>query len=128
MAENIKKSVEHFTDLEVWRRSHQLFLDLLNDLDLLPQKRSVAVLSDQIIRSCGSIGANIAEGFNRSKKKYFNSLDISLGEARELENWLYKVRDAQFVKQETANSRIRECIEIEKMLNGLIRSIRKTED
>jgi hypothetical protein len=44
----IAKSVKHYTDLEVWRRSHQLFLDLLNDLDPLPQKRSVAILTDQI--------------------------------------------------------------------------------
>ena len=58
---------------------------------------------DQIVRSCGSVGANIAEGFNRSKKKYLNSLDIALGEADETENWLYKIRDAGFVDRNTAN-------------------------
>jgi four helix bundle protein len=122
-----KQRVEHFTDLEVWRKSHFLFLALLNDLDPLPQKRSVAILSDQILRSIGSVGANIAEGFNRSKKKYLNSLDIALGEADETENWLYKLRDAGLLDRDKANKRIQECIEIQKMLNGLIRSIRKTE-
>lgn len=117
------RSVRHFTDLEVWRRSHQLFLDLLLDLDPLPSKRSVAVLSDQIIRSCGSIGANIAEGFNRSKKKYLSALDIAVGEAAELENWLYKLRDAGFITKDPANKRILESIEIQKMLHGLIRAI-----
>ncbi len=120
------RKVVHFTDLEVWRRSHQLFLDLLQDLDGLPQKRSVVVLTDQIIRSCGSIGANIAEGFNRSKKKYLNSLDIAVGESRELENWLYKVRDAQFVPSDIANARIRTTIEIEKMQTALIRAIQRS--
>ncbi len=127
MSGSKKKKVEHFTDLEVWRRSHQLFLDLIQDLDQLPQTRTAASLVDQIVRSCGSVGANIAEGFNRSKKKYLNSLDIALGEADETENWLYKIRDAGFVDRNTANYRIRECIEIEKMLNGLMRSIRNTE-
>ena len=122
------RKVEHFTDLEVWRRSHQLFLDLLGDLDPLPQKRSVAILTDQILRSVGSIGANIAEGFNRSRKKYLNSLDIAVGEAAELENWLYKLPDAGFVDQEPGNGRVRESIEIQKMLFGLMRSIRNQDD
>lgn len=127
MSDERHRPVRHFTDLEVWRRSHQLFLDLLNDLDPLPQKRSVAILTDQILRSVASVGANIAEGFNRSKKKYLNCLDIALGEANEAENWLYKLRDGGFVASEAANKRIRECIEIAKMLNGLIRSIAKCE-
>ena len=123
----MKKKVEHFTALKVWRRSHQLFLDLLQDLDPLPHKRSVGILSDQILRSIGSVGANIAEGFNRSKKKYLNSLDIALGEADEAENWLYKIRGAGFLDRDTANLCIRECIEIEKMLNGLMRSIHNAD-
>lgn len=61
--------VKHFTDLEVWRRSHELFLELLKDVDTLPQKRGVVILTDQTLRSVASVGANIAEGFNRSKKK-----------------------------------------------------------
>ena len=124
----MKRPVKHFTDLEVWRRSHQMFLDLLADLDPLPQKRSVAILTDQVLRSVGSTGANIAEGFNRSKKKYLNALDIAVGEATELENWLYKLRDAGFLQKDLANTRILESIEIQKMLNGLIRSIARTSE
>jgi len=120
------KVVKHFTDLEVWRRSHELFLDLLKDVEPLPQKRGVVILTDQTLRSVGSIGATIAEGFNRSKRKYLSCLNISLGEASEAENWLYNLRDANYPEQDIANKRIRERIEIQKMLNGLIRSIRKT--
>jgi four helix bundle protein len=127
VSEDRKRQVERFTDLEVWRKSHHLFLALLNDLDPLPPRRSVTILSDQILRSVGSVGANIAEGFNRSKKKYLNSLDIALGEADETENWLYKLRDASLLDRDSANHRIHECIEIQKMPNGLIRSIRKTD-
>ena len=116
--------VNHFTDLEVWRRSHQLFLAVLKGLDELPRSRAAAALTDQMVRSLGSIGANIAEGFNRSKPKYLNSLDIALGEANESENWLYKLRDAGYVPRPTAKRHIAECIEIEKMLGALIRSIR----
>jgi four helix bundle protein len=71
--------VRRFTDLEVWRKSHDLFLHLLLDLDPLPNTRIAAALTDQTIRALGSVGANLAEGFNRSKAKYLNCIDISLG-------------------------------------------------
>lgn len=118
------QKVNHFTDLEVWRRSHQLFLDLLLDMERLPQRRAVDILVDQTVRSLGSVGANIAEGFNRSQAKFLNSLDIALGEADETENWLYKFRDAKFLDQAKPNTHIRECIELEKMLGALTCSIR----
>ncbi len=117
-------NVTRFTDLEVWRRSHALFLDVLNKLDDFPRTRAAAALTDQVIRSLGSVGANIAEGFNRSKSRYLNALDIALGEANESENWLYKIRDAGLFSRQSAKPHIAECIEIEKMLSGLIRSIR----
>ncbi len=47
--------VEHFTDLEVWRAAHELFLDVLKDLDALPRTRAAAALTDQIIRGDRSI-------------------------------------------------------------------------
>ena len=117
--------VSHFTDLQVWRKAHQLFLDLLVDLETLPRRRAVDILVDQIVRSLGSVSANIAEGFNRSKARFLNSLDIALGEADETENWLYKFRDAGFLERDTANRHVKECVEIEKMLASLIRTIRE---
>lgn len=52
-----------------------------------------------------------------------NCLDIALGEANETENWLYKVRDAEFLPNETALARLKAVIEIEKMLAALKRKI-----
>jgi four helix bundle protein len=117
--------VQRFTDLEVWRRSHGLFIELVQDIEAMPRKRTAFILADQIARSSGSVGANIAEGFNRSQAKYINCLDIALGEMNETENWFYKLRDVEYLKPERANWHIRECIEIEKMLSGLIRVIQE---
>jgi four helix bundle protein len=115
--------VMRFTDLDVWRKSHELFLRLLFDLGTLPNTRAASILTDQAVRSLGSVGANIAEGFNRSKAKYLNCLDIALGEANETENWLYKLRDSKLLARESANSHVAETIQIEKMLAALRRSI-----
>lgn len=116
--------VRHFTDLEVWRRSHGLFIELVQDIEAMPRRRSAFILADQSVRSLGSVGANIAEGFNRSKAKYLNSLDIALGELNESENWFYKLRDVEYIKRDRANGLVRECVELEKMLNALMRAIR----
>ena len=120
---NERGRVQWFTDLDVWRKSHELFLNLLIALEPLPNTRIAATLSDQTIRAFGSIGANIAEGFNRSKPKYLNCLDIALGEANETENWLYKLRDSKLLVTDVANSHVAETIQIQKMLAGLYRSI-----
>ena len=116
-------TIKHFTDLEVWQKSHALFLDLVADVDKFPRRRAAAILTDQVLRSAGSIGGNIAEGFNRSKAKFLSALDIALGESNETENWLYKVRDANFLDTETANARIEQTKIISRMLISLIHSI-----
>ncbi len=126
MTEPRRIKVQRFTDLEVWRKAHDLFLHLLADLEHLPNTRVAIVLTDQSIRSLGSVGANIAEGFNRSRAKYLNCLDIALGEANEAENWLYKLRDSKLLAREKANSRVAETIEIQKMLSALHRSISRS--
>jgi four helix bundle protein len=118
-----RDKVQRFTDLDVWRKSHELFLHLLVDLEPLPNTRVATVLTDQTTRALGSIGANIAEGFHRCKAKYLNCLDIALGEANETENWLYKLRDSKLLARETANAHVVETIQIEKMLAALYRSI-----
>lgn len=126
MAETRHRKVQRFTDLEVWRKSHVLFLHLLSDLESTPNTRVASILTDQSMRSIGSVGANIAEGFNRSKAKYLNCLDIALGEANETENWLYKLRDSKLVNRDTANTHVAETIEIQKMLSALHKSISRS--
>jgi len=105
-----------------------LFLDVLKDTEQFSRTRAADSLTDQVIRAIGSIGANTSEGFGRSQKRFLNSLDIALGEAHESENWLYKLRDAGFLERGRANAHVRECVEISKMLNGLIKSIRRRGD
>lgn len=116
--------VSHFTDLEVWRRSHRLFLDVSGDVEAFPRRRAAPIVTDQTIRSVGSVGANIAEGYNRSKAKFLSSLDIAMGEVHETENWFYKIRDAGYLDRAIANRRIAESVEIGKMLSGLTKKIR----
>ena len=120
------KEVRHFRDLMVWQRSHQLFLDVVRDIESFKKDVVLKIIIDQIIRSIGSISSNIAEGFNsRTTKQYLSFLDIARRSAAESENWFYKLRDIGQLEQDKAEARINECVEINKMLYGLMNSLKK---
>ncbi len=121
------KEIKHFKDLIVCQRSHQLFLDMVNDVEKFPKNAVSRVIIDQIVRSTGSIGSNIAEGFNSmTTRQYLSFLDIARRSTAESENWFYKLKDIGYLKEEIAGTRINECTEINRMIYGLINSLRKT--
>lgn len=83
--------VKHFTDLVVWQKAHSLFVDMYAIFAGHPRKIGVNTIIEQIFRSCGSVSANIAEGYNsRNTKKYVNYLEIAQKSSAETENWIYK--------------------------------------
>lgn len=56
-----------------------------------------------------------------------NALLDTIADAAKTENWLYTLRDAGFLNKEFVNARLREGLQVQKMLNGLIRSIRNSD-
>jgi four helix bundle protein len=63
------------------------------DVTSLIRDRRTSALADQLYRSVGSIGANLAEGYSRgSPKDRTRFYEYSLGSARESRDWYYKGR------------------------------------
>ena len=120
------KEIKHYKDLIVWIRSHQLFLDVVKDIEIFPKNIVSRVIIDQIVRSVGSISSNIAEGFNSmTTRQYLSFIDIARRSSAESENWFYKLKDIGYLGQDTADKRISECTELNKMLYGLMNSLKK---
>ena len=62
-----------------------------HDVSRLVRDHRTQDLSDQLYRSLGSIGANLAEGYSRSTgKDRARFYEYALGSARECRNWYYK--------------------------------------
>ena len=81
---------------------------------LLKDERSQKVAS-QLIRSAGSVSANIEEGYGRGfGKDYSLHLRIALGEARESRGWYWRGRHQ--LPEEVVNHRIKLLDEIIAML------------
>jgi four helix bundle protein len=77
-------------------------------------------------RGIASISANISEGFGRkTRADYEHFWVIARGSTTETQNWLIKCKALGYISEEILNLRDRVCIEILKMINALIGSLRK---
>lgn len=85
-------------------------------------------MSQQILKSGTSIGANIAEAvYASSNADYLNKLRIALKETNETEYWLRLLIDTEYIEKEAGNSILRDCLEIKKILISIVNKL-KTKD
>jgi len=106
----------HFEELEVWKRSSRLAVDVLRLIDPI----QLYALKDQMARSCISVPSNIAEGAERDSDKEFRRyLAISKGSVGELRTQIYVGQAADLFSHECATPLIKEAKEIASMIEGL---------
>jgi len=81
------------------------------DCGKLIKKTRGRAIAEQLIRSAGSVSANIEEGFGRGfGRDYARFLSISLGSARETRGWYYRCR--KLLSPEVCDHRFRLLDEI----------------
>lgn len=112
-----------YRDLIVWQKSMLLVTAIYKITANLPEDEKFG-LSSQIKRSAVSIPSNIAEGYGRNyKKDYARFLQISRGSLYECQTQLEIAATLNFI----ANKDLKEIndlsLEVEKMLNSLIKKI-----
>jgi len=80
-------------------------------------------LCSQLLNSGTSVGANIEEAVGGSSRRDFvHKLEIAYREARETRYWLRLLRDSALLEVRLANSIIKDCEEILKILTAIINS------
>ena len=83
-------------------------------------------MTSQLRRAAVSIASNIVEGCARhSEADYLRFLDMAYGSAREVEYQLSLAHRLGFLPEEVHRSLAEQAIETSKVLNGLIRSLRR---
>lgn len=108
--------------IDLRERCYQFSLEILHLADELPKKKSAWIISDQVIRSATSIGANLTEGKGASSriefKKYY---EIALKSAYETQYWLCLLRDSGLVDRTRLSELLLEVEELIRMLaSGVI--------
>jgi four helix bundle protein len=92
-----RRTVSHFTDLEVWQLARQLAKEVYAITRRDPMARDFA-MARQVRRSVVSVSSNIAEGFERGGNREFGQfLWIAKGSCGELESQLILSADQNYL-------------------------------
>jgi four helix bundle protein len=119
--------MQRFTELQVWKRAHQLTLSVYKLTSQFPRHEQYA-LTSQVRRSASSVAANIAEGSKRRTRiEYARFLNIAEGSLAETEYFLILCADLGYIAPELAGTTRKEIDEIARMLNSLRSKVEHTE-
>ena len=111
------------TDLRT--RCYYYSIAIIKFLETLPEKKIYWVISDQLLRSATSIGANIVEAKSSSSRRDFIKFyEIALKSANETKYWLGLLRDALKTDKNKVGQLLSEVEEISKMLGSSVLTLK----
>ena len=120
--------MESWKELEVWRKAHGLVLEIYKLTATFPNDERFR-LTDQLCRAAASVAANIVEGQSRqTTKEYIHFLYNARGSLEETRYHLLLAKDLELLDSDVYASLEKEYETVSKMLNGLIKSLRRKED
>jgi four helix bundle protein len=110
---------------EFKRRVYRFALDVIGFVDRLPVEQISQIITDQLLRSTTSIGANVVEAQAASSRKdYTNFFTHALKSANECKFWLGLLTDSGRGDKEAVNRLLREATEIANILATSILTLR----
>jgi four helix bundle protein len=113
------KNQKHKSNIknEFNKRCYVFSIAVIKLIKSLPEKRVFWSISDQLLRSATSIGANITEAKSASSKRdYIKYYDIALKSANETKYWLGLLRDALDADKDEINKLLKETNELANIL------------
>lgn len=114
--------IQKFEDIIAWQKAQDLAVDIYS---IFRENKDFS-FKDQICRASISISNNIAEGFDRSSDADFcRFLYISLASCSEVKSMLYLAERLKYLDSTQKEKLLLQSIEISKILNGLIKSLKK---
>ena len=119
-------NARNFRNYKVWQDAVSYATQVYKVTTELPwfEKKG---LCDQLQRAAVSISSNIAEGAAKpSDAEFAHYLDTALGSAFEVETQLLITKNVGYIEKELYEELINDLNEIERQINGLISSIRKS--
>lgn len=86
------------------------------------------IISKQILRSGTAIGALVEEAEQaESKSDFIHKMGIACKEANETNYWIRLLRDSLYLKDNEANSILKDCEEIQKILIAIIKTSKQNK-
>lgn len=119
--ENVSKYVQSFKDLDVYNVAVELQQVIFEITKTFP-KDEMFSLTDQIRRSSRSVGANIAEAWQKRRYKahFVSKLTDADSEQAETQHWLDTALACKYISLDLNNKLGSKCLEIGRMLGSII--------
>ena len=118
-------SIKSFHDLEIWKLSHQLVLEVYKISKMFPKEENFRITS-QLLRAAYSIPSNIAEGMGRySRKEFVNFLTIARGSVEECKYFILLAKDLRYLSEIIFAELTLKYDSLGKMINSLINSLKR---
>jgi len=116
-----------FEELEVWKLAIEMDKKVFKFIQESRIKTDFA-LRDQMLRSCGSIADNIAEGFERGgNKEFMQFLFIAKGSCGELRSQFQRSLNRELIAKEEFDLFYNACKILSVKLSNLISHIKSSE-
>jgi four helix bundle protein len=107
-----------------WQEAQALAAAVIEEVSKLPRSRTLDAIGPQVLRSAGSIPANIAEGYGRYyDAAYRNHLSIARGSLFETETWLDLLHRSGSISDEVNQRVLDQCSEVGKLLTSQMKSL-----
>ena len=120
--------MRNYEDLQVWRKAHNLTLEVYKSTRCFPIEERFG-LTSQIRRSSASIGANIAEGCGRrSDAEMARFVQIAMGSGAELSYHLRLARDLDLLSKSCSDGLRSDLNEVMRMLSSLSQKLKPRID
>jgi four helix bundle protein len=117
--------MQDFRQLDVWRKSHDLTLQVYMVTRTFPEGERFG-LTSQLRRCCSSIPANLAEGCGRATDKDFaRFVQTALGSFLEADYHLLLSHDLGYIDAPMHHALGQETQSISRMLNALYQRLTK---
>lgn len=120
-------TISRFEDLEIWQLSRILCNDVFKIIEETPLKNNFR-LWNQIDGASGSIMDNIAEGFERNgNKEFIQFLSIAKASCGEVRSQLYRVKDRNFIDEETFDALMNQTLVLSKKISAFINYLKNSK-
>ncbi|MBI4087739.1 MAG: four helix bundle protein [Candidatus Liptonbacteria bacterium] len=107
------------------KRLIRFSVDIISFCEKLGVHRSLWSLSDQLIRSASSVGANVTEAKSSSSRRdYIKFFEIALKSANETKYWLTVVQESKPEIGSAAAPLYREAEEISKIIGSSVLTLK----
>lgn len=106
-------------------KSKEFALQIIKVCNYVKQTKNESVLTNQLIRSGTSVGANIREAFyGHGKADFIAKLQIALKECSESEYWIELLIESRYYKDKTL---LNKCTEVKRILISSINTAKENK-